>query len=133
MPRLVRTEAIYKLRDLIHLKITDGSRKLPVYVNEGQPSGQNAIHLFYTEDNDWVSEITKKAPYYRHQIQVSIRHNDYNKARSTAFTALEYINANRKTLTGLYFMPDTTPIYAGQDAGNEGYWFTFNINSKGAK
>jgi hypothetical protein len=133
MPRLIKTESIYKLRDLLQGNISDGTRGLGVNVNEKQPSGQNAIHLYYTEDNDWVSEIQKKANYYRHNVQVAVRHNDYDKARNASFTALEYINENRKTLTGVYFMPDTTPIFAGIDERTNGYWFTFTINIKGAK
>jgi hypothetical protein len=133
MPRLIRNESIYKLRDLLQGNISDGKRGLSVNVNERQPSGQNAIHLYYTEDNGWVSEIQSKAPYYRHEVQVSVRHDDYDKARTASFTALEYINVNRKTLAGVYFIPSTTPIFAGIDERTNGYWFTFNINIKGAK
>lgn len=134
MPVKRRNESIYKLRDLIRGKISGGNnKKLSIYVNDKQPQEQNCICLFYNEDNEWVSDIHKKAPYYRNGCQVSIRHNDYDQARTSAYTALEYINANRKTLTGVYFIPDTTPIFAGDDVSNKGYWFTFNVNIKGAK
>lgn len=134
MPRPVRTEAIYLLRNLLQSQISAGNnKKFSVFVNEKEPSGQNAIHLFYTGDTDWVSEITKKAPYYRTNVQVAIRHNDFDKARNGAFTALEFINANRKASNANYFIPDTTPISNGQDDRTQGYWFTFTVNIKGVK
>lgn len=135
MARKRRNESIYKLRDLLQSKISGGNnRKLSVYVNEKQPQEQNCICLFYNEDNDWVSEIQRKAPYYRNGIQVSVRHNDYDQARTSAYATLEYINANRKTLPGVYFIPaGGTPTFLGDDVTTKGHWFAFNINSKGAE
>jgi hypothetical protein len=134
MPKKTRSESIYKLRDLLTGQISGGTnRKLSVYVNESQPQEKDCICLFYNEDNDWVSAIHKKAPYYKNGVQVSIRHNDYDQSRTSAYTALEYINSNRKTLSGVYFIPDTTPIYIGEDVTTKGYWFGFNVNIKGAK
>jgi hypothetical protein len=131
MPRLNRSESIYLLRDLLHQKISDGQRKMSTYVNEKEPSGQNAIHLYYTGDTDWVSTTQSKAPYYRINIQVAVRHNDYDSARVSAFEALEYINANRKPNNANYFIPESTPIYNGIDDRTKGYWFTFTVNTKG--
>jgi hypothetical protein len=136
MPIKRRSESIYKLRDLLRGQIRGGTnKKLSVYVNDKQPSEQNCICLFYNNDDGFVSTIQYKAPYYRNGIQVSIRHNDYDQARTSAYETLEYINANRKTLTGVYFMPepDTIPTFIGEDTITKGYWFAFNINSKGAK
>jgi hypothetical protein len=130
MPRLNRSESIYLLRDLLHQQISDGQRNMSVYVNEKQPSGQNAIHLYYTDDTDWVSQTQKKAPYYRINIQVAVRHNDYDSARVGAFAALEYINANRKPNNANYFIPDTTPTFGGQDERTKGYWFVILNGNK---
>jgi hypothetical protein len=132
MPLPVRTEGIYLLRDLLQNKISAGNnRTFSVYVNDKQPSGQNTIRLFYTGDTDWVSE--SKANYYRTNIQVAVRHNDYDSARTGAYTALEYINAHRKDSDANYFIPDTTPISAGQDDKTKGYWWVFTVNIKGVK
>jgi hypothetical protein len=133
MPRLNRSESIYLLRDILHQQVSDGKRNMSVFVNEKQPSGQNAIHLYYTGDTDYVSETQRKAPYYRINIQVAVRHNDYDSARTASFTALEYINANRKPNNANYFIPETTPIFNGQDERTKGYWFTFTVNTKGVK
>ena len=123
--------SIDNLKSRIHHKVLAGRYKLPCYINDKNITEQNAIILFYTNDNDFVS--TSKAPYYRTGVQVCIRHNDYNTARNAAHSVLEYINADRKTIAGVYWIPETTPIYLGLDEQTGGYIFGFDVNMKGAK
>ena len=125
--------SIDNLKTLLRGQVVAGDIKLPVIINEKNNSPKNCIRLFYTNENDYVSQSQKLAPYYSTGIQVTIRHTDYNTARNSTFTALEYINSNRKTLAGVYWIPDTTPVYLGQDSQTTGYVWGFTISMKGAK
>ena len=124
--------SIDDLKTLINHKISNTSKfKMSVYVNSKQPKETNCICLFYNTANQFVS--LTKAPYYQNGIQVSVRHNNCDKSRTIAYDTLEYINVRRKTLTGVYFIPENTPIYRGVDEQTGGYWFSFDVFIKGAK
>ena len=122
--------AIDKVKTLLTGKISDTVKKLPIYVNDHNVTEINCIRLFYTNTNSWVSVTQTKAPYYNTGIQVAVRHNDYSKARDCSFKALEYINANRKTEAGYYWIPQSVPLYNGVD-NIGGYVWTFEITTKG--
>lgn len=128
------TSSIDNLKDLINHKIgrsaSNGGRKMSAYVDEIKPSETEQIVLFETPDNDFVS--TSKAPYYKNTVQVVSRSTNKDMARVIIYNALEYINARRKTLTGVYFIPENTPIFLGKDE-NGGYIYAFNVSMKGAK
>ena len=123
--------SIDNLKNLINHKISDGRKKMTVVVNDKNETSTNVIILFYNNEVDFVS--TSKAPYYEIGIQVACRHNDYDKARLLAYNALEYINVRRKTLNGVYYIPETVPEYAGEDEQTGGYYWVFNVFMKGAK
>jgi hypothetical protein len=122
--------AIDKVKTLIGGRFSDGRSKLSCYVNEKNVTEMNCIRLFYTNDNDWVSAIHKNAPYYKTGIQVSVRHNDYDKARSLAFSIVEYINSHRKTEKGYWWIPRSVPLYVGVDSIG-GYVWAFNLETQG--
>jgi hypothetical protein len=126
--------SIDTLKTLINHKIgyKDGNTgtKFNVYVNETNKSPQNAIFLFYTNDNQYVS--TSRAPYYQNSVQIAVKHNDYDKARIGAYNCLEYIKAREKTTSGVYFIVSTTPIYLGIDDMGSHVW-AIDIMIKGAK
>ncbi len=126
--------SIDNLKTLLNFKINDGTKNIKVFVNETNKTKTNAIFLFYDNDND-ILQIAKHTTggYYTNGIQVTCRHNDYEKARVVAYNALEYISANRKTLQGVYYIPDTPPSYTGIDELSGSYTFSFNIKMKGAE
>jgi len=128
-------KSIDHLKDLINHVISDGKSKISAYINDGNSKGIskpiNGTFLFYSNDNTFIS--SPKAPYYVNGVTVACRHNDYNKARNIAFDTLEYINVNRKTMSGVYWIPDTTPIYQGKDERTAGYWWTFDVLIKGGE
>jgi hypothetical protein len=126
--------SIDTLKTLINNNIgeRDGNTgtKYNVYVNETNKSPRNGIYLFYTNDNSYVS--TSRASYYNNSVQVAVKHNDYDKARTSAYNCLEYIRSNEKNSTGVYFIPNTTPIFLGLD-DNGSYIWAFDLMIKGAK
>jgi len=124
--------AIDKVKTLLSGKISDTKKKLSVYVNDQNVTELDCIRLFYNNENNRVSVTQSNAPYYSTGVQVAVRHSDYNLARECSFKALEYINGNRKTEAGYWWIPDaqSVPLYAGVDAIG-GYVWTFNIKSKG--
>lgn len=127
-----RNKSIDKLKTLLNHNISAGNnRKLSVYVNEKQPSEQNCINLFYTEDADFVS--TSRAAYYDNQIQIAIRHNNYNQARDSSYFANRYVRIRSKTNSSVYFIVENTPIFLGEDARTKGYWWGFNVRAKGGE
>jgi len=111
--------------------ISDGRQRFVVYKEDDSVTNKNSINLYYTGDNNWVSEITKKASYYRNRIQVVVRHQNKTTAREKSYELLEYINARRKTLSGVYFIPFDTPIFLGMD-NTSSYIYGFNVDAKGA-
>jgi hypothetical protein len=120
------------LKDLMDGKISDRTSKMSVYINENEPSESNCILLFYMPGSSFTSQT--KAPYYTLEIQIAVRHGDYDTARTMAFTALEYINSNRHKSSGVYFIPSASvPRYLGEDKSVGGYIWGFEIMSKGAK
>lgn len=119
------------LKTLLNFKISDGRNKIPVYINESRKSPINIIVLFYNNDNDYVSET--KAAYYSNGIQIVCRHNDYNKARSMSYDIVEYIRANRKTISGAYWMPELPPYFTGVDELTGGYTWSAEIKMKGGE
>jgi len=125
--------SIDNLKSLINHNIGERSgnagTKMNVYINDKNVTQQNAIFLYYTNENDWVS--TSKAPYYKTSLQVAVRHNNYDKSRQIAYNCLEYIRNNEKVIAGVYYVPDSVPVYSGIDETG-GYLFTFNVNLKGA-
>jgi hypothetical protein len=126
--------SIDTLKTLINHKIgytnNNGGTKYNVFVNENNKSPQNGIFLFYTNDNAFVS--TSRASYYQNSIQVAVKNNDYDRARTSAYNCLEYIRAREKTTSGVYFIPSTTPTYLGIDDMGSYVW-TFDVMIKGAK
>lgn len=122
--------AIDNLKTLLVGKISDNKSKLSVYVNDQNVTELNSIRLFYNGTSSWVSVTQTNAPYYSNGVQVAVRHENYDRARSCAYKTLEYINANRKTMSGYYWIPQNVPLYAGIDSIG-GHVFTFDINTKG--
>ena len=122
------------LKTTLNYKISDGRRKLQVYLNDENSQAKNCIMLFYDNDNVVLARSRSEiGGYYSIGIQVVIRHNDYDTARATAFTALEYINANSKPSTG-YLIPDELPpIYLGIDERTGGYTWGFLVKGKGGE
>lgn len=128
------TSSIDNLKNLINHKIgrasNNSGRKMTVYTDEIKPSESEQIALFETTDNEYVS--TSKAPYYKNTIQVAARSTDKDMARVIIYNTLEYINARRKTINGVYFIPENTPIYLGKDESG-GHIYAINVSMKGAK
>jgi len=122
--------SIDNLKTLIDYQVSDGKKKIPCYVNDDGKTPINCIRLFYMFGTSFVS--TSKAPYYNDRIQVACRHNDYDRGRTLAYDILERINTNRKTYSGVYYIPDTVPDYAGIDKSG-GYVWTFEILMKGGR
>lgn len=122
--------AIDKLKTLFQSKFSDGKSKISIYVNEQNVTEMNCIRIFYTGNTDWVSKTQHNSPYYKIELQITSRHIDYNKSRDICFDVLEYINANRKTEAGYYWIPTNTPTYLGVD-NNGGYVYGFNLEIKG--
>lgn len=124
------TTAIDTLQSILNFKVTDGSMKLPVYVNEWINSKNNGIYLFYNGDTTYTRNTL--AAYYNQAIQIAVKHSDYDKARSSAFTAIEYLNSRRKSGDN-YYRPETAPTYAGIDDNSGCHVWTFDIISQGGK
>jgi hypothetical protein len=99
-------------------------------IDDSNKTRTNGYFLYFTNDNDWVS--TSKANYYVTGVQVATRHNKYATARKLAYDALERINANRKLIAGVYYIPNSVPVYAGVDESG-GYLYIFDVMLKGAK
>lgn len=122
--------AIDTLKTLIGSKISDGKKKLSAYVNEKEIKESNCIAIYYTGQSDFVS--TSKAKYYGNRVQVTVRYETYDKARSLAFDVMEYINSNRHNTAGVYFIPETVPVYLGVDQ-TAGYVWGFEVSMKGSE
>jgi hypothetical protein len=99
----------------------------------------NHIALYYVEDTEnetyHLGRYTKIG-FYSTEIQVGVRHNDYDKARTACYSALEHLGVNRKNpdnSTGISLdLHEATPEYKGiEDTGAE-LW-AFNLFIKGAK
>jgi hypothetical protein len=125
--------SIDNLKTLLEGRVSGlGNRKLQVFVNEENVRTANCVRLFYTNDNDRV-EINSRVPYYFTGVQVTVRHELYDTARNSCFSALEYINSNRKTRSGVYWIPDSPPTYLGVDSETGGFVWGFDMSMKGAK
>lgn len=124
--------AIDKIKLLLNSRFSDGTKKLTCYVNETNVTELSCIRLFYNGDSSRVSETQSNAPYYANGVQVATRHSDYNKSREISFNVLEYINTNRKTEAGYWWIPkpQSVPLYAGIDSVGGHVW-TFDITLKG--
>lgn len=122
--------AITEIKTLLAGRFSDGTKKLSVYSDDKNVTEMNCIRLFYKNDNTWVSTTQTLAPYYRTGIQVTVRHNDYEKARTMCYTIMEYINDNRKTKASYYFIPEGVPSYLGLDSIG-GFVWGFNLSVKG--
>jgi hypothetical protein len=122
--------AIAEIKSLFTGRFSDGQKKLSVYIDDKNVTELNCIRIFYTNINSWVSVTQTKSPYYRLGMQVVIRHNDYDKSRSVCHDVLEWLNANRKTKNGYYWIPEGVPSYLGVD-NIGGYVWAFNLSTKG--
>jgi hypothetical protein len=123
---------IDNLKTLLNFNITDGTKKIRVYVNETNQTKINAIFLFYL-DNEIMALGQYGAKYYNQGIQIVCRHNDYDKARAMAFDTIEYISTHRKTFQGVYFMPELPPTYTGKDELTGGHTWSVEIRQKGGE
>lgn len=121
-----------KLKTILHSRFSDGQKKISCYVNDTNVTESNVIRLFYNGTAGRVSQTQSNSAYYANGIQIATRHNDYNKAREISYQILEYINANRKTESGYWWIPDaqSVPLYAGIDSVGGHVW-TFDITIKG--
>jgi len=126
--------SIDKLKTLLNFKISDGSKKLRVFINENSKTKVNCIILFYDNDTD-ILALAKHSEggYFSNGIQIVCKHNDYEKARNIAYNVLKYISSNRKPYQGVYFIPDSPPKYSGIDESTGGYTFSLNIKIKGGE
>ena len=124
--------AIDKIKTMLHSRFSDGTKKISCYVNDTNVTEMNAIRLFYNGQSGRVSQTQSNSPYYANGVQVATRHSDYDKARQISYNILEFINTNRKTEAGYYWIPDaqSVPLYAGVDKTGGHVW-TFEIKSKG--
>jgi hypothetical protein len=122
--------AIDYVKELMTGKFSDGTSKLSVYIDDTNVTEMNCIRLFYNGQGGLVSLTQSNAEYYKTGIQIAVRHNDNLKSRDLSFKIRQYINANRKTKAGYWWIPDSVPLFAGVDSIG-GYVWTFDIFTKG--
>ena len=122
--------AIDRVKTLLTGKISDGTSKMSVYVDDANVTEMNCIRIFYNGQGGLVSQTQSNAAYYKTGLQIAARHNDNVKARDMAFKILQYINANIKTEAGYWWIPDSVPLFSGVDSTG-GYVWTFDIFTKG--
>ena len=120
------------LKTLLSHEIRVKGKGFSCYVNETQIKATNCMVLFYVDDDTGYVSYNNR-PYYNTGVQVSCRHKQYEDARKMAFLALEKINENRKTVSGVYWQPSGVPTYKGRDEFSDGYWWTFNIIMQGGE
>jgi hypothetical protein len=122
------------LKTLLNFTISKDGKKLPCYKNEDTAKEINCFLLFYTGDDDAYKIGHHTAGgYYSVGVQIAARHNDYDKSRDLAYTALEYINVHSKNNTDGYFTSNIAPpVFVGLDDRTGGYIWAINTKIKGA-
>jgi hypothetical protein len=127
--------AIDKLKEILDFKVNSNGKLLPCKINPPQKANANLIALFYNNENV-VYKVgrTTRAGVYGTGVQVVVRNNNYDKARTAAFSTLEFLSVNRDSRTGVLMFPleDIGPIYQGIDESGMENW-SFNIIMKGEK
>ena len=123
--------SIDNLKSILNNRFSDGRLKLRCSTNEDRPSEMKGIYLYYNGQNSFCTQT--RASYYNNGVQVCVRHNDYDKARTISYNILEYINMNRKTYSTVYFDPDSVPEYLGESENHGGYVWAFNLMLRGGK
>ena len=122
--------SIDNLKLMLNHRFSDGRSKITCYANEKNKSEMRGIILYYNGQGGFNTQT--RASYYTNGVQVAVRLNDYNSARTVAYSILEYINSNRKAYSTVYFDPDSVPEYLGEsDKG--GYVWAFNLMLRGGK
>jgi hypothetical protein len=127
--------AIDELKTTLDNKVNMGKYKAPCFVEDENVRENDGIFLFYTGNNDTykIGRFSQQG-YFTQEVQIAVRHIDYDTARSTAFKAIKYLSLteNRNDYTnGLHFIPGAPPRYLGTDERTGAYWWGFEINVKG--
>ncbi len=118
------------IKTILHNAVSDGKYRLPCKANQTTIEPVNGIFLYYTNENTFTGNT--RAPYYSVGVQVAIRHNDYDKARSVALLANQKLKANPGQTTGTYISVVSPPEYKGVDNAG-GYIFGFDTQCKGGE
>lgn len=123
--------SIDDLKTLLNFKISDGSKLLPCKVFPSQRATGNYISLFYNGDNDILAlgKHTRVGSYIQ-GVQVAVRHTKYEKARTAALSALEYLSVVRDDIAGVFYNTQETeaPSFLGVDDTGANVWgFTIRM------
>ena len=118
------------LQALLNNRFEDSRTKIKCYVNAVQPREFKCIRLFYTANNNFITN--KLAKYYNQGVQITMRHPDYDKCREIIFNILEYLQGSSK-IGAIYFRLDTMPEYLGEDEQQGGHVWAFSIILQGGK
>ena len=109
--------AVSDIKDLLSGQFSDGyGPRLSCYVNTNVQKEKNCIMLFNTGADRPLLALGyyAKIGYYSREVEVAIRHGDYDKAEEISFQALKHLGNNRRnTNLSLYFTEN--PIYKGID------------------
>ena len=123
--------SIASLTAVIHNRFFDGRLKIPAVSNPVQNITQSSFMLFYTNVNTVLAAgTTVEDGFYSTTVQLACRHDTYDKARSLSFNAFEYLNANKRTLAGVWWIPGEPPTFLGVD-GQAGNVWAFEVRMVG--
>ena len=129
---ILQKSPIQKLQSLLDNVINVDGKKVRAKAEPEQMAESNMFQLFYDgeDENIKVGKHTD-AGFYSIGIQVTARHNNYEKSRRMAYSALQYIKRNRLTQSDISFrIGESAPSFLGKDDTGANVW-GFNIKALG--